>query len=88
MALTPGQKEDLRTQLNRIIVKTITGTQLNDICRSVEVNTQDPIPEQLLTCSRCGKTIIAYWVNGEAFITENTGLGVKYYHNDLSKCIA
>ena len=87
MALTPGQKEDLRTQLNRIIVKTITETQLNAISRSVEVNTQDLRPEQLLTCSRCGKTIIAYWVNGEAFITENTGL-VKYYHNNLSKCIA
>lgn len=88
MALTLGQKEDLRTQLNRILGKTITETQLNAISSDVEVNTQDPIPEQLLTCSRCGKTIIAYGANGVAFITENTGLGVKYYHNDLSKCIA
>jgi hypothetical protein len=88
MALTPEQKEDLRTQLNRIIGKTITETQLNAISNDVEVNTQDLRPEQLLTCSRCGKTILAYGANGEAFITENTGLEVKYYHNDLSKCIA
>ena len=87
MALTPGQKEDLRTELNRILVKTITETQLNDISRGIEDNTQDLRPEQLLTCSRCGKTIIAYGANGKAFITENTGL-VKYYHNNLSKCIA
>jgi len=88
MTLTPGQRGDLRTQLNRILGKTITDDQLNAISNEVELYTNDPMPEQLLTCSRCGKTIVAYGANGEAFITENTETGEKYYHNDLSKCLA
>lgn len=87
MTLTPGQKEDLRTQLNRILGKTITDRQLNAISSNIDAQTQDPKPEQLLTCSRCGKTIKAYGTMGEAFITENTGSGDKYYHNDISKCL-
>jgi len=88
MTLTPAQKEDLRTQVNRILGKTITDGQLNAISINVEVDTQDPTPEQILTCSRCLKTITAYGPNGEAFITEYDGPETKYYHNDISKCNA
>lgn len=88
MALTPAQNEDLRTQLNRILGKTLTDGQLNTISAMVEADTQNPLPEQLFTCSRCGKTITAYGPNGEAFITEHTDAGNIYYHNDTSKCLA
>ncbi len=88
MTLAPAQKEDLRSQLNRILSKTITDEQLNGISNRVDVITQDQAPEQFLTCSRCGKTIRAYGALGEAFITEYEGAQTKYYHNDISKCNA
>lgn len=88
MVLAPAQEIDLRSQLDRILGKTITDDQFNVLKREIEVNTQDPLPEQLFTCSKCGKTIKAYGPQGEAFITEYGVSGPIYYHNDLTICNA
>lgn len=84
MSLTQQQKDKIRTDLNVTLGKTLTDSQLNRIIREIEINTADPLPEKILTCSKCGQNIVAYGLRGVAFITEYASKGVKYYHG--TKC--
>lgn len=88
MTLTLEQKEDLRTQLNRILGITIPDMQLDEISTKIVVITKGMMTEQLFPCSACGKTIIAYGIHGTAFTIEHNPSGNKYFHNDLSICLA
>lgn len=87
MSLTQQQKDDIRNSLNTTLSKTLNDDKFKIIIQNIESITSDPPPEKILTCSRCGKNITAYGINGQSFRTEYTTSGEVYYHGNLSQCI-
>lgn len=87
MSLTQEQKDRIRTNLENILAKTLTEVQFSRIVWEIEIRTADPLPEQILTCIRCGKTITAYGTKGESFITEHRQGGDIHYHGDPARCL-
>lgn len=75
---------EIKTEIEKIIGKTIKN--MDRIMEMIDIETRDPIPEQILACSRCGGQIVAYGEHGEAFVTEHRPIGDIYYHIDVKKC--
>jgi len=82
LKLDDKQKEDIKVSLEKILEKDIPETKMKNILNAIEREIQEPIPEKIFKCVKCGNDIIAYGIRGEGFVTINndSGIGDRHYH--------
>lgn len=95
MVLNDKQKEDIKASLENILKnileKDISEAKMKNILNTIEKEIQEPLPEKILKCIKCGRDIIAHGIRGDAFVTingtNNDGNDDKHYHMNCKKDI-